>query len=121
MSRETVALAMAAVYDRGETPSPATQPPRTHLPLDARLDAQMRREYRDAFDAAASRLSLEPGSEFPGLEFVGVSTQINTDGHPWLKLLATDGTTWYVGWQGEAEDANSLASEFGVMMAESFD
>jgi hypothetical protein len=41
-----------------------------------------------------------------------VSVEQNSDGDYWLRLVATDGTSWHIGWDGNTSDAVSIATEF---------
>jgi hypothetical protein len=86
-------------------------------PLDPGHEEQVRDHFAARFDAEAQRLGV--GSRGIGLRSVSVSVERNGDGHRWLKFLATDSSTWYLGWDGDWADAISHAEQFGEMMGES--
>jgi hypothetical protein len=85
--------------------------------LETGAERRVRERFAAAFETAVNRLGVEPDAV--GLAAVCSSIERNSDGHRWLKLLATDGTTWYSGWQGDVADAVSFAEEFGESIVES--
>ncbi len=89
----------------------------SYEPLDAETESLARDGFSAAFCAELDRLGV--ATEGIGLQSVSSSIECNSDGDRWLKFLATDGTTWYLGWDGDSEDAISSAEEFGQTMAES--
>jgi hypothetical protein len=89
----------------------------SYQPLDPELDRRVRERFTIACEATAARLGHV--HIHVALESVSKSFEHNADGHLWLKFLATDGTTWYLGWRGDSAEATSSAEEFGEMIAES--
>lgn len=85
--------------------------------LDEATERLVWQQFSSAFEREVARLGVAP--EGIGLRSVSSSIERNGDGDRWLKFLATDGTTWYVGWGGDSADAVSIAEEFALTMAES--
>ncbi len=88
----------------------------TYEDLDTGLERLIRERYQDAFDTAVARLGVPP--EDIGLQSVSWSIESNRDGGRWLKLLSTDGSTWYSGWKGDSNSAMAFAEEFAQDRAE---
>jgi hypothetical protein len=103
--------------NRGHAPTEDDPERCAYKALDPKLERQVREQFQAAFDAEAERLGLP--SRGTGMRSVSVSVECNSDGDPWLRLLATDSSTWYLGWDGERADAVSSAGNFGEMMGQS--
>lgn len=87
--------------------------------LDEPTERLVRERFSAAFEAQAGRLGAGVASEGIGLRSVSSSIERNSDGHRWLKFLAVDGLTWYLGWGGDLAEAISSAEEFGLTVADS--
>lgn len=85
------------------------------LPLDLR--AAMFDACSRARNEAATTRGVDP-DDAGALRAVGVSQGLNDDGDPWLRLVATDGTTCYLGWAGDNKSAIESATEFGRNLAD---
>lgn len=87
--------------------------------LDPETERLVRERFAAAFEAEVDRLGVT--DEGVGLRSVESSIERNSDGHRWLRFLATDGASWYLGWDGDPAEAISIAEEFGVAITGSLE
>ena len=89
----------------------------SYVPLAADLEGLVRERFAAEFEREIESLNADPGTI--GLDSVALSVEYNAEGDRWLRLLATDGTSWYLGWDGGSLAAITAGGEFGQTVGHS--
>ena len=84
----------------------------------ASLWDQLREAYRRGQRATHARLGNAP-ADYPALDSAATSTSVGPAGARWLRLLASDGTSWYT--HLDETDVNiEFARQFGEMIVRTY-
>ena len=81
------------------------------------LGGRLKQRCEDARRARAE-VRLVDAKEGAVLQSVSISSPSPTAADRWLRLRASDGTTWYLEWSGDEREAAELVADFGRVLAE---